>query len=302
MNVIEINNLCKYYDNTNKGIKNITLNVKKGDFFGLIGPNGAGKSTTIRIIMGLLNKTSGNVYINGEDISINSVDVRKEIGYLPSELSFYSSMKVKDILKFYLNLRGIYDLSYTYELCNKLDLNLDLKANELSLGNKKKVGIVCALQHKPNILILDEATSGLDPLIKRNFFLILKELNKTGVTILFSSHILKEIEEHCNSFASISKGEVKRIDRVDNISFLSSKLVTLTISNSNSKIAYILDKLLNELKQYNIRIIERENNKLKFYYDNDINKLINIISSYSLTNITIHDPELEDIFMDYYKE
>ena len=179
MNVIETKNLTKYYGKS-RGIIDVSLTVESGDFFGFIGPNGAGKSTLIRTLLGLISPTSGEATVLGFDIVKNKTDILKDIGYLPSEAAFYGNMKVSEIIEFSAKMRGIDCRDEAKKLCERLDLDTTKKIRQLSLGNRKKVGIVCALQHKPSLYVLDEPTSGLDPLIQNEFYKILKVFDQYG--------------------------------------------------------------------------------------------------------------------------
>ena len=166
MDAIKITNLTKSYGKA-RGIQNLSLTVKQGEFFGFIGPNGAGKSTTIRTLLGLIHKTSGNAEILGMDIQKDNQKILSKIGYLPSESAFYAGMRVRDVLKLSADLRKIDCKDEAERLCERLQLDTSRKVEELSFGNRKKVAIVCALQHNPELIILDEPTSGLDPLMQR---------------------------------------------------------------------------------------------------------------------------------------
>ena len=211
MNVIEFNNLTKYYGDV-KGCKNINFKVKQGEIFGFIGPNGAGKSTTIRTMLSLIYPTSGSVTIFGKDAIEFGPEVRSEIGYLPSEIFYYDKMKVEDLLKY---SASFYDRDCTermYELAEIMELDLNRKIQDLSLGNKKKVGIVQGLLHSPKLIILDEPTSGLDPLMQQKFFQLIKEENSMGATVLFSSHILSEVQQLCDRVAIIKDGEIYHVN------------------------------------------------------------------------------------------
>ena len=201
MSIIKTEGLTKFYGKA-RGIVNVDLSVEEGDLFGFIGPNGAGKSTTIRILLGLISASEGRAEIFGKDIVKNKVEILKDIGYLPSEAIFYHGMKVKDILELSAKLRGADCSSEAARLCERLELDTTRKVDELSLGNRKKVGIVCAFQHKPRLYILDEPTSGLDPLMQREFYNILKERTEEGATAFLSSHILSEIQRYCNSISN----------------------------------------------------------------------------------------------------
>lgn len=186
MNAIQLSNLTKYYGKS-RGILNLNLDVKEGEFFGFIGPNGAGKSTTIRTLLGLITPLSGQAKIFDETIRQRNPQIRSHIGYLPSEAVFYRGMKVKDLLKLSADLHHK-DCSAEREiLCRRLQLDVNRKVDELSFGNRKKVAIVSALQHQPKLLILDEPTSGLDPLMQREFFQIIRERNEQGATVFLSS-------------------------------------------------------------------------------------------------------------------
>ena len=200
MHVIETKKLTKYYGKA-RGIIDLDLRVEQGEFFGFIGPNGAGKSTTIRTLLGLISPTSGSAMLFGKDITTEKEAILQHIGYLPSEALFYQGMKVKDILKLSADLRKRDCTAEAALLCERLQLDISRKAEELSFGNRKKVAIVCALQHKPELLVLDEPTGGLDPLMQKEFFEILRERNQEGASILLSSHVLSEIQRNCTRAA-----------------------------------------------------------------------------------------------------
>ena len=207
MDAIRTNNLTKYYGKS-RGIRDISLVVEEGDFFGFIGPNGAGKSTTIRILLGLITATKGSAELLGQELQRNKTAILKNVGYLPSEAMFYNGMRVKDILKLSADLRKTDCSEEEKRLCNRLELDINRKVDELSLGNRKKVGIVCAMQHKPKLYILDEPTSGLDPLMQREFYSLLKERNEEGATVFLSSHILSEVQRYCKHAAVVREGSL----------------------------------------------------------------------------------------------
>ena len=290
MNVIEFNKLTKYYGKA-KGCKDIDFNVKEGEIFGFIGPNGAGKSTTIRCMLSLIYPTSGSVNIFGKDAIKYGPEVRENIGYLPSEIFYYDKMKVKDLLNysasFYKN-----DCSVRIkELAEIMELDLNRKIEDLSLGNKKKVGIVQGLLHSPKLIILDEPTSGLDPLMQQKFFNLIRKENKNGATVLFSSHILSEVQQLCNRVAIIKDGEILSIQDIKSIKHDSYKRFTFrgkSLDNGKFDIEGV-----SQLK-------ERED-KVTFLYKGDVNKIVKIISSLKLTDIIIEEPTLEEIFMHYYE-
>lgn len=288
MEAIKTMGLTKYYGKA-RGIINLDLLVKEGEFFGFIGPNGAGKSTTIRTLLGLLKPTNGKAAIFGKDIQKEQTEIRKQVGYLPSEAIFYQGMKVKDILKLSADLRKKNCEKEAKKLCERLQLDPGRKVEELSFGNRKKVGIVCALLHEPKLLILDEPTSGLDPLMQREFFQILKERNEEGTTVFLSSHILSEIQRNCSRAAIIREGSVTACDSVENLMKNRAKRVTV---HGEFKPDFL--KGVKDLKQ-----IE---NGISFLYAGDINELIYQLSQNHMTDLVIAEPDLEEVFMHYYQD
>ena len=288
MNAIEIKNLTKYYGK-NRGIVDLSFNVERGDFFGFIGPNGAGKSTTIRLLLGLLNATDGNAKILDLDVKTQNTEILKKVGYLPSDAAFYKGMKVKEILKLSADLRGMDCKEEAENLCRRLDLDVNKKIEQLSLGNRKKVGIVCALQHRPELYILDEPTSGLDPLIQHEFYSILQERNEEGATVFLSSHILSEVARYCKNAAIIRDGKLLAYDSVSNLSHSDVKRVTL--KNASGII-----------ENNNIRDLKTENGITSFLYSGKPDALIKELAALSFNDLTITDPDLNEIFMQYYKK
>lgn len=288
MNVIETNNLTKMYGK-NRGISDINLTVKEGDVFGFIGPNGAGKSTTIRTLLGLISPTSGSAHIFGQNCSKSNTKILKDIGYLPSEIWFYKGMNVGEVIKLSADLHRKECSQEAQLLCERLKLDTKRKVDELSLGNRKKVGIVCAMQHKPKLYILDEPTSGLDPLIQQEFWTLLKERNKEGSTIFLSSHILSEVQKQCKNAAIIREGKIIVSDTVHKLSSTTARKVNIQGISNLKPIDGMKDIVLN-------------NNYLSFLYQGDINKLLSYISTMNIKDITITEPDLEDIFLHYYEK
>ena len=286
MKAIETNNLTKYYGKS-RGIINVSLSVENGDFFGFIGPNGAGKSTLIRVLLGLISATSGNFEIFGKSID-KKTEILSNIGYLPSETNFYN-MTAKEIISLSAKLRGIDCSKEAKLLCERLDLDVSKKIDSLSLGNKKKVGIVCALQHKPNLYILDEPTSGLDPLIQKEFYAILKERNEEGATIFLSSHALWEIDKYCKTAAVIKEGKIIVCDSVEKLSCTGIKKVSLKGVAEN----FSFDGAFN---------LKLEKGNADFLYNGESKELIKNLASVEFSDFTVSDPMMEEIFMHYYKE
>ena len=241
MEIIKTARLTKYYGKA-RGILDLDLSVEQGEFFGFIGPNGAGKSTTIRTLLGLIAPTSGSAMIFGKDITKEKESILRNIGYLPSEAVFYQGMRVKDVLKLSADLRKKDCTQEARKLCDRLQLDMSQKVDELSFGNRKKVAIVCALQHRPELLVLDEPTGGLDPLMQKEFFDILRERNRDGATVLLSSHILSEIQRNCTRVAIIRDGRIIACDSVDILSQTNAKRVTVHGTLDLEQLSGIRDK------------------------------------------------------------
>lgn len=288
MNVIQTSSLTKYYGKS-RGIIDINLVVPEGDFFGFIGPNGAGKSTTIRTLLGLIAPTSGTAKLLGKDILKQKKEILADIGYMPSEANFYSGMKVQDIIRYSAELRGKNCQTEAGCLCDRLELDTKKKIKELSLGNRKKVSIVCALQHNPRLCILDEPTSGLDPLMQREFYAILEERNKQGTTIFLSSHVLSEIQRYCKHAAVIREGKILISDSIDRLSQTYAKRVTIRGITEIPTLAGIKD-------------IKTSGDTMNFLYSGELTPLLHMLAELSLTDVNISEPDLEEIFMHYYRE
>ena len=287
MNAIQLSHLTKYYGKS-RGILNLNLDVKEGEFFGFIGPNGAGKSTTIRTLLGLITPSSGQAKIFDETIRQRNPQIRSHIGYLPSEAVFYRGMKVKDLLKLSADLHHK-DCSAEREiLCRRLQLDVNRKVDELSFGNRKKVAIVSALQHQPKLLILDEPTSGLDPLMQREFFHIIRERNEQGATVFLSSHVLSEIQRNCTRAAIIREGRIIACDRVEVLSKTNAKRISVQGQVS-----------LDSLEE--IRDLKENDGIFSFLYGGDIHRLLETLSAGTITDLSISDPDLDEIFLHYYE-
>ena len=287
MNAIQLSNLTKYYGKS-RGILNLNLDVKEGEFFGFIGPNGAGKSTTIRTLLGLITPSSGQAKIFDETIRRRNPQIRSHIGYLPSEAVFYRGMKVKDLLKLSADLH-YKDCSAEREiLCRRLQLDVNRKVDELSFGNRKKVAIVSALQHQPKLLILDEPTSGLDPLMQREFFHIIRERNEQGATVFLSSHVLSEIQRNCTRAAIIREGRIIACNRVEALSKTNAKRISVQGQVS-----------LDSLEE--IRDLKENDGIFSFLYGGDIHRLLETLSAGTITDLSISDPDLDEIFLHYYE-
>ena len=288
MEAIKTVNLTKYYGKA-RGIIELNLSVEKGECFGFIGPNGAGKSTTIRTLLGLISPTAGSVRIFGKDIAKEKEAILQDIGYLPSEAVFYPGMKVKDILKLSADMRKKDCTEEAKTLCERLRLDTSRKVDELSFGNRKKVAIVCALQSNPALLILDEPTGGLDPLMQREFFDIIRQRNQKGTTVFLSSHVLSEVQRNCTRAAVIREGEVIACDSVDALSKTSAKRISVHGSVDLKDLDGIKD-------------MKTADKAVSFLYSGDMNRLIQRLSEGDIFDLNVSEPDLEEIFLHYYEK
>ncbi len=287
-NAIEIKNFVKTYGKA-RGVSDISFNVEKGDFYGFIGPNGAGKSTTIRSMLGLIKKDSGSIKIMGRDIETDKVEILKGIGYMPSETMFYPRMRVSELIKMSADAYKMDCREIAGELCERLKVDTVKRIDELSLGNRKKISIVCAMQHKPNLYIFDEPTSGLDPLMQKEFFSLLKEVHREGATIFFSSHVLSEIQNYCNNAAIIKEGKLIAVDSVSNLTKTNARKVILKGIKEAPQIPGITGQNVEE-------------GKVSFMYHGNIKILISGLDKLEVADLIIEEPSLEEIFMHYYEK
>lgn len=288
--IIETKNLTKSYGNS-RGIIDVNLTVEEGEIFGFIGPNGAGKSTTIRTLLSLIKKTSGEAKIFGLDCEKDKVEILKEVGYLPSEVFYYDNMKARDLLNYSASFYNKDCSEKIKELSEALELDLNKKIEDMSLGNKKKVGIVQGLLHSPKLIILDEPTSGLDPLMQKKFFDIIKKENERGATVLFSSHILSEVQKICDRVAIIKEGRIIKTEKISDLKQSAYKKVFFNVSGEVPK----------ELNISGAKNIEINGQNISFLYKGNINLLLEEIGKFKLTNIDITEPSLEEVFMHYYE-
>lgn len=292
MNVIELKNLTKTYGNS-RGISDISFHVEEGEIFGFIGPNGAGKSTTIRTLLSLIAPTSGSATIFGKDTQKFGPEIRKEIGYLPSEVFYYDGMKVKDLLNYSASFYKKDCRIRIRELAEAMNLDLNKRIDDLSYGNRKKVGIVQGLLHEPKLIILDEPTGGLDPLMQQTFFDLLMEENKKGATILFSSHILSEVQKMCDRVAIIKEGRLIKLEKIS------------TLRDDNYKKFKMETKVPVDRSYFDlsgVSNVEINEHLVSFIYRGNINPLLKKLSLLELNNLWVEEPDLEEIFMHYYEK
>ncbi len=288
MNAIQTEGLTKFYGRS-RGIIDLDLEVREGEFYGFIGPNGAGKSTTIRILMGLIHRTRGSAWILGRDISREKEQILSEIGYLPSEAVFYPDMRGRDLIRLSADLHRKDCRKASLELCERLQLDPSRRISELSFGNRKKLAVVCALQHDPRLCILDEPTGGLDPLMQKEFFEILKERNEKGMTVFLSSHILSEVQRFCSRAAIIREGRIIASGSVEELARTNAKRVSVRGSFDASGLP-------------DVRDLQISDDTVSFLYSGDINLLLSQLGRQPVMDLTISEPDLEEVFLHYYTE
>jgi ABC-2 type transport system ATP-binding protein len=290
---IDINELTKYYGKV-RALDNISMKIDEGEIFGFIGPNGAGKTTAIRILMNLIFPTSGNASVLGMDVIRQTKEIKQVVGYVPSDAGVYSSM---DVNEFFSYCAGFYGLTNATERIRELSglfgLELSRKVSDLSMGNRKKVSIVQSLLHSPKVLILDEPTTGLDPLMQSVFFQLLQEENRKGMTILFSSHVLAEVQMICGRVAVIREGRIIRTENIETLRRKQLKKVYIEFpANSGADVFYVSGM---------VDPRAGKGNSIHFMYSGDLNDLTRALSVLPVTNLMIEEPSLEEIFMHFYK-
>jgi ABC-2 type transport system ATP-binding protein len=290
MSIIEVSHLTKFYGKA-RGIVDVSFNVEEREIFGFIGPNGAGKSTTIRLLLSLIHLTSGSATIFGKDVAAHGPEIRRDIGYLPSEVYYYEGMKVIDLLNYSASFFDGDHTARMRELSEIMELDLTRRISDLSYGNKKKVGIVQGLLHSPKLLLLDEPTAGLDPLMQRKFFNLVREENARGVTVFFSSHILGEVQRLCTRVGIIREGSIVEISDIRALQQNNYKKVRV-VAEGLTPGAFDLPGVTN---------LQTENDAMQFFYKGDINKVLQEIGGGKVVDLTIEEPTLEEIFMHYYE-
>ena len=289
MNILKTENLTKYYGRF-RGIENVNLTLEEGEKLGFIGQNGAGKSTFIRTALGYLKPNSGKTEIFGKDILTHREEILADVGFMSSECVFYKGMKVKDVLSYSAKLRKRDCSKEAKYYCERLQLDTNKKVEQLSLGNRKKLGIICAIQHNPKLYFFDEPTSGLDPVIQKEFFDILEEKHQQGASILLSSHVLGEISRFCEKAAVIKDGHIIACDTIENFSKAGYKIIRLA-DVKNMQMIYSINGVFNPYA---------EGDNLTFSYSGDIKNLLGELSKAEFKDILISDPDFEESVIHYY--
>ncbi len=290
--VIDIERLSKYYGKV-RGIEEVDLRIEEGEIFGFIGPNGSGKSTTIRILMNLIFPTAGSARIMGLDVVRNTKKIKGFTGYIPSDANAYASMNVREFLCYCMRFYGLRDgMQNMVRLANMFELDLTRRVSGLSLGNKKKVAIIQSLLHGPKLLILDEPTTGLDPLMQSVFLELLQEENRKGMTIFFSSHVLNEVQILCKRVAIIREGRIIRLENIETLRKMHLKKVRIEMGEKLNEESLSIPGTGS--------MIMHPGNIISFTYSGDMNELIAILGTRKVINLTIEEPTLKEVFMHYY--
>ncbi len=292
MNVIETHKLTKFYGK-DRGILDLDLEIQEGEIFGFIGPNGSGKSTTIRTLLGLIFPTSGSGKIFGRDIVKESKEIKRHIGFMPSDVNYYEKMDVTELLHYSADFYGKDCSSRIAELAEVFALDLDRKILDLSQGNKKKVSILQSLIHRPRLLILDEPTSGLDPLMQNKFFDILRQENRDGTTVFFSSHTLSEVQKMCRRVGIIKEGRIIAVEDIETLRRKQLRKVEVEFASAAARDRFRCPGMLSP---------RAHNHALNFMYAGKVEDLIHVLAGEKVTDLLIEEPTLEEIFMHYYDE
>ena len=292
-NIIHTVKLTKYYGKQ-LGIEEVNLEVKQGEVFGYLGPNGAGKTTTIRTLLDFIRPTKGSATMFGQDIRQSSVEIHSRVGYLNGELALWNNMTGEDLLKYLGNLRGGLDWKYVQQLAARFECDLPRRIQGLSLGNKQKLGLLQAFMHKPELLILDEPTNGLDPLMQHEFYDLLTETKKAGSTVFLSSHILPEVEKVCDRVGIIRQGKLVTVETIETLKSHSIRQIEIHFAKAIPK------EKFNNVP--GVRDIVVQDKLLTCTVVGSLDALVKAAAQYEVLNIISHEPSLEEIFMTYYNE
>jgi ABC-2 type transport system ATP-binding protein len=286
---IEIKHLTKFYGHK-RALKDISFSIEHGEIFGYLGPNGAGKTTTINCMMDFIKPTNGKVLINNLDANKQSTALKSLIGYVSSDVSLYDNWTGSEHLNFLQDIRG--KSVILNRLIKDFQFDPSLKCKKLSTGNRQKLSIIMALMHSPSLLILDEPTRGLDPLLQHVFYDYLREFKQMGSTIFFSSHNLAEVEHVCDRVAIIKEGNIEAVESISEMKSKRMYLVTIEFEGDFPK---------SKLAELKAELIEKYDHKVKIKVPGDVNKLLDVLSTVKLTDLHIEQASLEEIFLEYYR-
>ena len=289
--IISVSNLTKYYGSA-LGVQNINFTVNQGEIFGFLGPNGAGKTTTIRMLLDLLRPSSGEINIFGHEVYTHSLEIRKRCGYVPGNFSAYGNMTGADFLRFVASMRKA-EPRLQESLIDRFKLSQDdlsQKVKHLSHGTLQKLGIIQAFFHQPELLILDEPTIGLDPLMQEEFYRLLREMQNKGKTIFFSSHNLPEVEKVCHRIAIIREGELVALETLEGLKKKKLKRLQFTLSRP-----------VPGLDLPGANLVDQKDLSYEYLVEGDIQTLLQSLSTLPIEDLTFPEPDLEEVFMAYYR-
>ena len=291
--VIRTRGLTKSYGSV-AAVVDADMEVRRGEVFGYLGPNGAGKTTTIRVLLDHIRPTNGSATVFGMDTRANSVAIKRRVGYLPGEFSLYDSMTGEEVLTYMANLRGDVDWDYTRDLADRLDANLGREFSQLSRGNKQKVGLIQAFMHRPELIVLDEPTGGLDPLVQQTFYDMIDEVKADGRTVFFSSHNLPEVERVCDRVAFIRGGRLIAVEDVNDI-------VQKAFHRFEARIAD--DFTAEEFQSVpGVAAVSVSGDAVTFDVIGSPDAVVKTLARHSVTKLFTHESALEDVFLAYYSE
>jgi ABC-2 type transport system ATP-binding protein len=293
--VIQTEKLGKVYRTRRQQVRalhNLNLTVPQGEIFGYLGPNGAGKTTTIRLLLDLIRPTTGSARLLGLDAQRESVAVHHRIGYQPGELSLWQNLTGWQVVQYVSQIRGKLDTVYAHLLAERLLLDLSVKVRAYSSGNRRKLGLVIALMHKPELLILDEPTNSLDPLVQQTFYGLIREIKQEGRTVFLSSHILSEVQAICDRVGILRNGELKAVERVADLTRTDFRWITL----------HFREQVTPELVAgvAGVSSVTAEDHTLKLRLNGDFDPLLRAINNRYVVNIQVQEPTLEEIFLTFY--
>lgn len=291
--IINTSKLTKFYGKQ-LGIEDVDLVVQRGEVFGYLGPNGAGKTTTIRTLLDFIRPTRGSATVFDLDIRQSSVEIHRRVGYLNGELALFNDMTGEELLKYLGNLRGGLDWKYVKELAARFECDLPRRIQGLSMGNKQKLGLLQAFMHKPELLILDEPTNGLDPLMQHQFYDLLSQTKKEGRTVFLSSHILPEVEKVCDRVGIIRQGRLVTVETIEALKSHSVRQLEIHFAGNVAK-----GKFSNIS---GIRDIVVQDNVLTCTVIGSLDALVKAAAQFEVVNIVSREPTLEEIFLTYYNE
>ena len=291
-NVIHTENLTKVYSGSVRALDSLNLDVKSGEIFGYLGPNGAGKTTTIRLLLDFIRPTTGQASVLGMDARRDSIAIKQRVGYMPGEMSLWDSQTAQQIVRFIGQTRGGYDAKYVQTLAERLQFDLTKKVRSYSTGNKRKLVLIIALMNKPDLLILDEPSGGLDPLMQQTFYQLMQEARAEGRTVFLSSHILSEVQAICDRVGILRAGKLEAVQRVDELMRADFRYITLRFHEPVpvSLVASVPG----------VSNVTSEGKTLRLHLIGDFDPLLRAVDGYYVEDLEVQEPTLEEVFLKYY--